>query len=216
MTVPITPNILKDVLPLFATTSLRIGFRKISEVDEFTLLPEEASALERSVPKRRRESGAARAVARELLTELGMPRGVIGRSASGAPIWPQGIVGSLAHDSRVAVAAVARIRDFVGLGVDIEPAEVLSADLVDLVVTPSERPMIHEDPLRGTILFAAKEAVFKATNPLDHRFLEHQDVEVDLRARRAVVRNGRTLEIRLGISHHILVLAFIRALSSKP
>ena len=45
------------------------------------------------------------------------------KAPSGAPLWPRGIVGSLAHDRAVAVAAVARAADISCLGIDIEPAE---------------------------------------------------------------------------------------------
>ena len=77
------------------------------------------------------------------------------------------------------------------------------------VATPLERLKIADDPYRGRLLFAAKEAVYKAVYPLDRMFLEHHDVEVNLADRKAVVRNGRAVELRFGISSHILVLAFL-------
>jgi 4'-phosphopantetheinyl transferase EntD len=190
-------------------SGLRVGYTAIADEDEFELQPAEAFALQASVPKRRRESGAARKVARKLLHELGIPNCYIGRASSGAPIWPAGIVGSLAHDSSIATAAVARRSDFVCLGIDVEPAEPLPAELMRLVATPYERRTINEHPLYGSLLFTAKEAVFKAVNPLDHEFLEHHDVEVDLFTCRAWTQNGRILELRFGISSHIVTLAFI-------
>jgi 4'-phosphopantetheinyl transferase EntD len=202
------------VIASLAVSGLRTGYTAISDRDEFELRPGEAVGLRASVPKRRRESGAARKVARGLLGELGMPDCCVGRASSGAPIWPAGIVGSLAHDSSIAVAAVARRSDVVCLGIDVEPAESLSAELIALVTTPHERRMINRHPLYGSILFTAKEAVFKATNPLDHEFLEHHDVEIDPLASSARTRTGKLLDLRFGISSHIITLAFIKALDS--
>ena len=157
----------------------------------------------------KRASGASRIVARSLMLQLGQPQQAIPRSASGAPVWPAGLVGSLAHDSRVAVAAMARRSDFISLGIDVEPAEPLDADLMNVVATSGERDRITDDPLQGHLLFAIKEAVYKAVHPLDGVFLEHHDVEVNLAAGTAAVRTGRTVRFRCGVSTHIVVLAFI-------
>ena len=70
-------------------------------------MPAEADAFAASVVKVRRASGSARIVARQLLAQLGHGQCAVPKSASGAPTWPADVVGSMAHDSRVAVAAVA-------------------------------------------------------------------------------------------------------------
>src|SRR3989440_8524351 len=101
---------------------IMIGHRLISPGDEHALLPEEAPAFASSVVKVRRASGAARIVARQLLARLGYRQCPLPKAPSGAPIWPAGVVGSLTHDSRVAVAAVATSRDVGALGIDVEPA----------------------------------------------------------------------------------------------
>jgi 4'-phosphopantetheinyl transferase EntD len=108
------------------------------------------------------------------------------------------------------VVALASSADFSGLGIDIEPAETLDPELLDLIARPDERARINDDPLRGRVLFAAKEAVYKATHPLDGIFLEHHDVEIDLANLRAVVRTGRTLALKFAISEHVVALAWIR------
>jgi 4'-phosphopantetheinyl transferase EntD len=127
----------------------------------------------------------------------------------GVPIWPKGILGSLAHDSRVAIAAVGTSENVGGVGVDVEPAEMLSADLLHLVTTPREREKIESDPYRGRLFFVAKEAAYKAVYPLDHMFLDHHDVEVDLANQQATVRNGRVVKLRFCISTHLVALAFL-------
>src|SRR5437868_11413851 len=127
---------LQSALERLCFPGIMIAHRLISVDDEHALMPEEAGAFARSVVKVRRASGAARIVARELLARLGHAGHALPKSASGAPAWPAGIVGSLSHDDEVAVAAVAPSRGIAALGIDIEPAEPLPADLVDIVMTP--------------------------------------------------------------------------------
>jgi 4'-phosphopantetheinyl transferase EntD len=202
---------LQSAIDALSVPGIAIGHRVISPGDEHALLPEEAPAFVRSVVKVRRSSGAARIVARDLLVRLGHAACALPKGSGGAPIWPDGVVGSLAHDDRMAVAAVGRSRDVGAIGVDIEPAALLPAELLDMVATPRERMRISDDPYRGRLLFVAKEAVYKAVYPLDRTFLEHHDVEVDLAERKAVVRNGRLVELRFSISTHLVALAFLHA-----
>ena len=96
----------------------------------------------------------------------------IARSSSGAPIWPVRLVGSIAHDTAVAAAVVARSDLFGGIGVDVEVAEPLESDLVALIANPVERRLFHNDPFGKKALFSIKEAVFKAVNPRDRIFLD--------------------------------------------
>jgi 4'-phosphopantetheinyl transferase EntD len=208
MTVTVDP-LLQSAIDALAFPGVLIGHRLISPGDENALLRDEVTAFATSVVKVRRASGAARIVARQLLARLGYPECPIPRATSGAPVWPGDVVGSLAHDARVAVAAVAASRDVGALGIDIEPAECLPSELLDLVATPQERLEIGDDPFQGRLLFAAKEAVYKAVYPLDRMFLEHHDVQINLATRKAVVRNGRIVEIRLSVSAHLVALAFL-------
>ena len=210
MTVALDSN-LQTAIDALALPGIMIGHRVISTGDEHALMPEETLAFATSVVAVRRASGAARIVARELLARVGLAASALPKASSGAPIWPNGIVGSMSHDLRVAVAAVAMRRDFSALGIDIEPAEALPSELLDLVATPRERAKIDEDPYRGRLLFATKEAVYKAVYPLDQTFLDHHDVQVSLTNRQAVVRNRRVVEFRFCISRYLLVVAFLRA-----
>ena len=186
-----------------------IGHRLISPGDELALMPEEFNAFAASADKVKRASGAARIVARKLMLQLGRTQQAVPKATSGAPIWPSGLVGSLAHDSEVAVAAMARRGDFLSLGVDVEPAEPLEADLLNLIGTASELRRMMDHPCSGRLLFAIKEAVYKSTYPLDGTFLEHHDVEVNLTEGVAATRTGRTVRFRHSLSTRIVVLAFV-------
>jgi len=209
--VTIDPS-LESAIGGLCVPGVMVGHRLILPGDENALLPEETPAFASSVPKVRRASGAARIVARQLLKGLGQPECALPRGSGGAPTWPAGVVGSLAHDSHVAVAAVARCDDVGAIGIDVEPAESLPPELLELVATPEERLRIDDDPYQGRLLFVAKEAVYKAVYPLDQRFLDHQDVHINFADRKAIVRNGRVVELRFCIAAHLLALAFLPGL----
>jgi 4'-phosphopantetheinyl transferase EntD len=83
--------------------------------------------------------------------------------------------------------------------------------MLELVATPRELRTIAGDPLRGKLVFSAKEAVYKAAYPLDRVFLEFGDIEVDLAARRAMMCTGRVLALRYFVSSHVVVLALPQA-----
>ena len=207
-----TDPVFQSAIDTLSFPGVKLGHRLISPGDEDALLTEEAAAFAGSVVKVRRASGAARIVARQLLRQFGHPPCALPKGAAGAPVWPAGIIGSMAHDSRIAVAAVGMRADVGALGVDIEPAEPLPSELLDLVATPQEQLKLSDDAYRGRLLFVAKEAVYKAVYPLDRVFLEHHDVEIDLAERKAVVRSARVVELRFSTSaHHLVALAFLPA-----
>ena len=202
---------LQRALETLSVPGILVDHRIISDGDEKALLPEELDAFAGSVIKVRRASGSARMLARTLLPRLGLHQQPIVKSASGLPIWPSGIVGSLAHDSEIAVAAIAMRRLFSSVGIDIEPADPLDPALLAMVATSRERERASDEPCRGRLLFCIKEAVYKASYPLDGTFLDHHDVEVDFATGTAAICSGRLLNFRYCISNHIVALAFIAA-----
>jgi 4'-phosphopantetheinyl transferase EntD len=199
--------LLQLAIDALAPPGLLIGHRVISPGDELALLDAEAAAMAAAAVDRRRASGAARQVARGLMRRLGYAEVPILKATSGAPIWPAGLTGSMAHDDRIAVAAVGLRRDFVAVGIDVEPAVPLPADMLELIATARELRSIADDPLGGKLLFAAKEAVYKAVHPLDGVFLEFHDIEVNLAGRKATTRTGRVLALRTCMSSHMVALA---------
>jgi 4'-phosphopantetheinyl transferase EntD len=210
MTESIDPS-LAQAIEALSSPGILVGHRLISPGDELALLAEEEHSMASPRIDVRRASGAARIVGRALLARLGHADCAVPRSPSGAPLWPTGVIGSFAHDERVAVAAVALCRDVAAVGIDVEPAEWLPPGMLDMVATPQEQRGLGDDPYRERLLFAAKEAVYKAVYPLDRIFLDFHDIEVDLAARKAVIRNGREIELRYCMATHMVVLALIRA-----
>jgi 4'-phosphopantetheinyl transferase EntD len=198
---------LQQAIDALASPGLLIGHRVIAPGDELALLDAEAASIGSVLPARRQASGAARLVARALMMRLGTAQLPIPKGASGAPVWPAGLAGSMAHDDRIAVAAVGLQRDFAAIGIDIEPAVPLPDDMLELIATPLELRAMADDPLGGQLLFVAKEAVYKALHPLDGVFLEFHDIEVDLAGRKAMTRTGRVLTLRTCVASHVVVLA---------
>ena len=203
------PSLQHDIDAL-ALPGLSIGYRLISPGDEHALLDAEAASIASSVAAARRASGAARIVARRLLAPFGYAGFALRRGASGEPLWPAGITGSLAHDDTVAVAAVGRKATSERSG----STSSLPCRCRRTCSRWSRRrrscARIADDPLQGRLLFAAKEAVYKACYPLDRVFLEFHDIEVDLAGCKAVTKTGRVVALRYRISSHVLVLAQVR------
>ncbi len=206
---------LAAVLAGLAPEGLLTGVRGIAAGDEMALMPAEAATIATTALAARRASGAARILARELLARLGHGATAIPRGTSGAPVWPEGITGSLAHDDEVAVAVVARAGEGATLeatlGIDVEPAEPLPREVAALVEFPGDRLADPADPLAHRLLFAAKEAVYKAVFPRIGKILEWEDIRVDLVTGRAVTSSRHEVEIFHARAPRIVVLARVIA-----
>ncbi|MCA0045790.1 4'-phosphopantetheinyl transferase superfamily protein [Mesorhizobium sp. B283B1A] len=219
MTLPAIPSALEQLeeislaraLAAIAPDGVRTGCRMIRGGDEAHLLPAEAQSIPARQPAMRRASGAARWIAHGLLAEIGVGDVAILRAPSGAPAWPGGVTGSLAHDDEIAVAAVAPLGDVASLGIDVEPALPLPDELLALVAIPADRTGAAPLHLASRILFSAKEAVYKAAYPLDREILGYEDIAVDLAAGSAVTKTGRRVRLVYCIVPRVVVLAFVVA-----
>jgi len=200
---------LKRSIEQLSSSDILVGCRAILPGDESALMEEEARSIPARVLDMRRASGAARVLGRELLVRMGFAACAIPKGAAGGPVWPSGVVGSLAHDDAIAVAAVGRSETISALGIDIEPASPLPAELRDLVVTPREQAGLDQDPCRGRLFFAAKEAVYKAVASLDGTLLDYHDIELDWTARQAVLRDGRVVKLSYCQAPQLVVLAYV-------
>ncbi|MGF1510417.1 MAG: 4'-phosphopantetheinyl transferase [Myxococcota bacterium] len=140
--------------------------------------PAEAAVIERAAPKRRKEFGCGRRLARLGLARLGANRVSLLRGTDRRPNWPQGIVGSIAHCVDACVAMVAKRPPFAALGIDVERSGPLRPELTETVASASERVHWtrgrHEDWAKAT--FVAKEAFYKAQYESTRNFLEFHDV----------------------------------------
>lgn len=206
---PVIEPLLERSISQLSVPGILIDYRLISPGDEQALRDEEERSIASQVVKTRRASGAARIVGRRLLARIGYRDCEIPKGPSGAPLWPTGIVGSFSHDDDVAVAAIGLARDFSAVGIDIEPTETLPAELWELIATPREKMTARSDLHHGRLLFAAKEAVYKAIVVLDGTLLDYKDIDVDLVDRHALLSDGRLIELQYCTAPHLVVLAFV-------
>ncbi len=151
--------------------------------------PEEAAAIARAIPRRQREFAAGRDAARAAMDELGLEPQAVPQAPDRAPIWPAGLVGSIAHCDNVAIAAVAPAHRLQAIGIDIEPASALDLDLWDTICTQAERSWLNGQPARdrgrlAKLIFSAKESVYKAQYTLSGKLIGFQDVEISLSQRK--------------------------------
>jgi 4'-phosphopantetheinyl transferase EntD len=152
-------------------------------------------------PKREAEFRAGRACAREAMSRVGIRNWPLLPAATREPRWPDGIVGSITHSGTYCAAAVARNDRCAGIGIDVEAADRVGEDLAPVVCTHSEQAALdrYESFSRAellTLIFSAKESVFKAVFPRTRVFLEFGDVEIELEPEEGIFRaHGRTPEL---------------------
>ena len=148
----------------------------------------ERQIVERAVPRRQREYQAGRAAARTALRVLGVEGFDLLPDANRQPIWPAGVVGSLTHAAGHCAAAVASTSDVVAVGIDVEAASPLNADLIGRICSiPEQRDLGSLDAygcgMCAKLIFSAKEAFYKAYFPAVGRFLDFLDVRIHLHTR---------------------------------
>lgn len=203
-------EVLTDILLAVCPRGISVGCRTIESGDEHFLLPQERQSVRTSNIDRLRASGAARHIAHRLLGEYDKQEFPILRASSGDPIWPKRIVGSLAHDDEVAVAAVGNADSFSGLGIDVEPSVPLPEDIQSLVRNAADDTgEEHASGISDRILFCAKEAVYKAVYPLDRVMLNFDDISINLTENYAITTTGRQVQLVFCSSPRIIVLAFL-------
>jgi 4'-phosphopantetheinyl transferase EntD len=122
------------------------------------------------------EFRTGRMLAATTLSRAGSSRLDVPRGQRGMPLWPAGFAGSITHTSGMCVAAVAPSSNVSSLGIDLEQADGVEADLANLICTPSEQSRLDEFPLANH--FSAKEALFKCQYPLTFAEAEFADVEL--------------------------------------
>ena len=202
----------KETLHRFLFDELPSGavgaVRPIEPGDEWLLTAVEAEPLQGAVLSVKRASGAGRDLARRLCAQIGVPVMEIPRSPGRFPLWPAGILGSITHDAELAAATVAPAGRLGGLGIDIEPARHLSSAICGMLGPHEERDQFATMPFGSKALFSIKEAVFKAVYPGDKIFLDFHDVSVNVCARTAITKYGKTVQWRVMTVPHVLAIAW--------
>lgn len=150
------------------------------------LMADEALCVAHAVPRRRQEFAMGRKCARMAMAALGHAQSPLPMGPDRMPIWPDDLVGSITHTHTWVAAAVARREDgFAAVGIDLEPANELAADLWTSICMPEEQAKLAAAGgmtlgLAAHLLFCMKEAAFKCQFALSHEMLEFADLAIDV------------------------------------
>jgi len=151
--------------------------------DAALLDPVEARVVAGAVPKRVGEFAAGRLCARSALARFGIEGFALRAGADRQPLWPEGFVGSITHTVGFCAAVVGPATRFAALGLDTEKADSLSPELWRRICLASEIDWIESLPQAAqvsaaTLVFSAKEALYKCQYPYTGERLSFHDVEV--------------------------------------
>jgi 4'-phosphopantetheinyl transferase EntD len=88
------------------------------------------------------------------------------------------------HTAGLCAVAIAEARRYPGIGIDVEPALPLSAELVPRVCRPDELARLSTldglEPLTAArLVFSAKEAAYKCQFGITRKFLGFQELRLD-------------------------------------
>lgn len=163
--------------------TVALPLRHLADVVDFIpvdCLPED---IQSSCLQRKINFIGGRLCAESALKKLGFGHGVVNRQSSGAPLWPTGTIGSITHTNEIACAAVTLTGHAVSLGIDSELifSDTQLQDVRSLCCTGTEiRTLFNSSNsnLIGTIIFSAKEAVYKSIHPFLNRFVDFSEIEV--------------------------------------
>lgn len=150
-----------------------------------TLYLEERKSLRSQRETRLQEFTLGRLCARKALARLGIRGHPIGIGKNREPLWPHGITGSISHCGNYCIVAVSSDERIASVGVDIERHEHLQKDITDMVCTTNEKrwlatPSPCIPACAETLIFSAKESVYKCLFPITKTFLEFSDLEITL------------------------------------
>ncbi|WP_300002847.1 4'-phosphopantetheinyl transferase [uncultured Cedecea sp.] len=142
--------------------------------------------LYQAANKRKAEFLAGRWLARQALASLGLENCFVPRNEDGIPQWPSGIMGSISHNSDTALCAVHYEQGTGGVGIDIESwiSPTLASDIHHIIVSPQEKTVLLDKSTAVTfnymltLIFSAKESLFKALYPRVKCWIDFLDVQI--------------------------------------
>jgi enterobactin synthetase component D len=139
--------------------------------------------LEHATAARRFEFVAGRSCVADAMRALGL-RGTVGRRPDGTPAWPAGVTGSITHTHGFVSAAVASTAEVGAIGIDSET--ILTAGRAcrigrvfasaDEIAAAVAAGLDRETAV--TLIFSAKESLFKALHASVRRIFDFHDVQL--------------------------------------
>ncbi|VEL98322.1 4'-phosphopantetheinyl transferase EntD [Alteromonas sp. 76-1] len=141
----------------------------------------------KSVSKRQAEFLAGRVAAQKVMQQE-FPHEFIQQikiSKNRAPDWPQGYCGSISHTENMAVSIASRVDQFDSLGVDLEGylSPEVSAEIAHQIHSAEEILLLNANGVPNnratTLIFSAKESLFKALYKYVNEFFGFESAFVD-------------------------------------
>ncbi|AVP94539.1 4'-phosphopantetheinyl transferase family protein [Aeromonas rivipollensis] len=190
---PLTPFLLqRDRLPLPGSPDLLLhricfdaaAFTPASFAAQGMALP---ASLQGAAPKRLGEFLAGRLAAREALRPFGLAGSTVAIGRAREPLWPVGMEGSISHSQLagqgVALCGVRPAQGGMGLDLEAWLGDELGRQLWPGIVDEDEWGRLEAgagavglDRARGlTLVFSAKESLFKALYPRVGRYFDFLD-----------------------------------------
>lgn len=177
------------VLPQLPASVSQAGLRYVVDAGQLAglkaagiVLP---AALANAVLKRQVEFAAGRFCARLALQKQGYAAAAtlaVGQHRE--PLWPAGYIGSISHGDGQAIAVAAASGEWRALGIDIESvlSDEAAQPLVVHLMTAAELAIGINAGLTLapwlSLVFSAKESLFKALYPFVGRYFDFLDAEV--------------------------------------
>lgn len=161
------------------------------------------SRMTRAVVKRRAEYLAGRLCARTALSAQHIAGTPYSLPDSRYPHWPDHGCGAITHSHGVAGAIAGHAASWQGLGLDIEQwiAPETAHQLQDAILAPEEKPLLDNKPEHFahqlTLIFSAKESLYKALNPIVGRSFYFHDAAIT-----AWGNDTLTLTLKLDLDAH--------------
>lgn len=151
--------------------SVSVGYAQPAMGDAANLLPAELHCTAGMVPQRKNEFAAGRAAVRMATIADGSEPFAVPMGVDRAPVWPPGIVGSIAHSSDICLAAISRSKRYAAIGIDVEPNVALPPEIAAEVIHEGDglelktgaAPLTKQHYVE---VFSAKEAAYKCQFPL--------------------------------------------------
>ncbi len=171
----------RAITALFPKSAVAAELR--TAADPALLLAPERATLCRAVPQRIQQFTAGRLCARRALERLGFDSFPVVVSPSREPVWPEALIGSITHTDGLCAAVVAPRAAFFGIGLDAEVVGAVDPTIWRRVCAPADLDWLESLPPAArtaavTLVFAAKEAFYKAQYGRTRQWLNFEDVTI--------------------------------------
>lgn len=145
---------------------------------------QEPSFIQTASAKRKSEYLAGRYLSKLLLQSYNICDVSVTSGIRKEPIWPDGYTGSISHTNKRAICAISSKNDYYSLGIDCE--RLITSKTIEsiqaLVIDDNEGALLRNRDENSqeafTIIFSAKESLFKATHCLINSYINFDSAKI--------------------------------------